>query len=251
MEQLGKFGSVTLPFRRNIKEMAKNGGDPVGITISIPSPETVEYAALAGYDYVSVDLECTPVDPELLCNMIRAADSAGIGFVVTVTNKSMITALLDFGVSGIKFPHVKTAEQAADLVGRTHYVPFGGVRGFCGEGRAKRYGKMTMRDYSAESEKELMVTVIIEDAEGVENYREILKTPNIDYVEVGLDNIAQQTGHTGNPEHPDCLKIRDEIYAYADTLGIKNPENGAPHDIAEDAELLLSALLLRVKEEKK
>ena len=247
MQDYGHYGMLNRPCRRNLKEMVDQGITPIGMALAIPSAFMVDIAAVAGFDYVWVDLEHNVFNPETVTNIIRAADAAGMPTMARIAQMDLILPLLDFGMVGFTVPHVRNAQQAREIVDAVKYAPIGN-RGFSTSARAMRFGAMPFKDYMEEIRKEVTVTVIIEDNDGIKNVEEILDVPGIDYLGMGPGDISQALGHIGDVNHPDCIKVRDKLTATADKRGIKHYYSGAPINIAEDKVILLSALTNVVQE---
>ena len=247
MEEIGKYGRIDVRCHKNIKAMAAAGQDVLGIYIGIPSPYMAEMAALAGFDYIMIDMEHNVYNPELVCHMVRAADACGIAVAARIAQRSLMLPVLDFGMIGMKVPHVHNAKQAKDLVNICKFAPLG-IRGFSGGARAQRYSLMQTTDYKKEADDEVFLMVMIEDREGIDNMDEILAVPGIDYVAIGPGDVSQALGLFGQINHPDVLSVIDKVQKTADKYGVKYPGNGAPLIIADDRGLVLNALTDRVKQ---
>ena len=230
---------------RNLKEMVAKGITPLGMGVALASPFMVDIAAAAGFDYIGLDLEHNAYNPETLQNIIRAADGAGMATVGRVNNMALIQPLLDFGMVGFTVPHVRSAQQAREIVDAVKFAPVG-RRGFCTGGRAMWFGALPFEEYMHQVEDEVTVTVMIEDKEGIENYLEILDVPGIDYVAAGSGDISQALGLTGQTKHPDVLAVRRKILDAALERGIKSGATGAPVCVAEDKSVLLEAVTAKL-----
>lgn len=240
MDNNGYYGQIEKRHHKNLKEMVNRGIIPVGVGISLPCPAIAEFAALAGYDFVSLDLEHGLYNLETVCNIIRTADSCGLATTARVADKDLILPLLDFGLVGVAVPHVRSAAQARELVERTKYKPVG-RRGFNSSGRAHSYGKKPFVDCAAEAADEITLAVQIEDLEGLENVDEILAVPGIDYLQLGPGDLSADLGYPGNDKHPVVLAALKKILKTADKYGVKYFGNGAPISIVEDKSFLIRA----------
>jgi 4-hydroxy-2-oxoheptanedioate aldolase len=246
MEEIGKYGRIDVRCHKNIKAMAAAGQDALGIYIGIPTPYMVEMAALAGFDYVMLDMEHNVYNPETICHMIRAADACGIAVAARIAQPSLMLPVLDFGMIGMKVPHVHSAKQAKELVNICKFAPLG-IRGYSGGSRAQRYSRMSTVDYKKEADDEVFLMVMIEDREGIDHVEEILAVPGIDYVAIGPGDVSQALGHFSQTDHPEVKAVIDKVQKTADKYGIKYPGGGAPLIIADDRGLVLDALSDRVK----
>jgi len=119
-----------------LKHALAEGKTVFGLLNSIPLPLMVEMVGYAGYDFVILDMEHVCVNPETLENMVRAAECAGITPLVRVPGAApeAILRALDCGAQGIVVPHLRNAEEAAQVVAASRYHPLG-KRGISG-GRA-------------------------------------------------------------------------------------------------------------------
>lgn len=235
--------------RRSIKRLVSEGIVPLGIYMSIPSPSIAEYAALAGFDYVMIDAEHHLFNLETIAHITRACDAYGIATTIRTSQKDAITAMLDFGVTGFRIPHVHSAEEVKELVTLIKYAPVGS-RGFCSGGRAECYGTIEFNKYYKRAKEENFLMVMIEDEEGIKNMDEILAVPGLDYVAVGPGDISQSLGHISETKHPEVLQMIDKIYKTADKYGVLYPENGAPVNVIDDKSIILSAMIKIHNEER-
>ena len=231
---------------KNLKKMVAEGNTPLGIGIALASPFMVDLAHAAGFDFISLDLEHNAYNPETLQNIIRTADAAGMPTVGRIKDMALLQSLLDFGMVGFTFPHVRTAAQAREIVDAVKFPPYG-RRGFCTGGRAMWFGRQPFAEYMQQANDEVTVTVMIEDREGIENYREILAVPGIDYIAAGRGDISIALGVPGQTDHPEVVRIREMILAEALTRGIRSGSSGAPLCIGEDKGILLEGMIAKLE----
>lgn len=242
METYGRLGDTKKRWRRNIYQMLKNGEKPVGLAMGLPCPGIAEIAAMAGYDFVWIDMEHNLFNPETVQNIVRVCDCTGMAAMARVTDYSQITALLDFGIVSFTFPHVRSARQAKEIVEAVRYAPVG-RRGFTGGGRAQRYGMMDMDKYMKEYEEEAFISIIIEDIEGIENYKEIFAVEGIDAASVGPGDLSEALGCPGETDNPLVVEWADKIMKYAHAHGIVDD----PVIISEDKSVLRDAFVERLQ----
>ena len=214
METVRKYGAIDGLHRNSLKQMTEAGKVSYGMVVNIASPVMIELAALAGCDFVRIDMEHNLFDVNMLQHMIRTADSCGISVFIRLDQYDLIAPLVDFGIAGFMFPHVRSAEQAKMLVDKVKYAPVG-RRGFCDAGRAHRYGLMPFSKYLDEAEKDIFLQVQIEDKEGIEHMEEIIATPGIDYICSGRGDIAQSLGLLGQGNHEKVTAVEDRLLQVA------------------------------------
>jgi 2,4-dihydroxyhept-2-ene-1,7-dioic acid aldolase len=94
--------------------LARPGGPALGTWVKLPATESVELLALAGFDFVVIDLEHAPLDLETTYRLVGTAAHLGMAPIVRVPalDGGIAQRVLDAGAEGIMLPHVDTVEQA-------------------------------------------------------------------------------------------------------------------------------------------
>ena len=190
--------------RPNKLKRALAAREPVfGLINSVPAPLLVEMLGYAGYDFVIIDLEHSCASLETVEHALRAAECSGTTSLVRVPgpDPANILRVLDAGAQGIVIPHVSSAEDVRAAVSASRYHPLGS-RGISG-GRTTGFGTLSLSDYFALANEEILVAVMIEDRAGVDAIDAILAVPGIDLVIEGAVDLSQSFGVPGKPLHPD------------------------------------------------
>ncbi|MEH6433765.1 HpcH/HpaI aldolase family protein [Massilia sp. DD77] len=184
--------------RPNLLKRKLGGGDQAfGLFCSIPTPASVELAAMAGFDFVIVDTEHTLINPETLENMLRTAEALGITPLVRIGDGSgadpkEILRALDGGAQGIVAPCVESADAMRRIVAACKYHPQG-MRSL-NAGRPGAFGRDRLADYVLRANEEIMVVPMIESLAGVRNIEAILAVPGVDLVLEGAADLSQSCG---------------------------------------------------------
>jgi hypothetical protein len=99
--------------------------------IELPSISSMATLALAGFDFVVLDMEHSAIDCSTLEPLILAAQGAGLPALVRTwgDDDGLIGKVLDMGAHGVMIPHVESAERAAAIVKQARFPPQG-ERGF-------------------------------------------------------------------------------------------------------------------------
>jgi 2-keto-3-deoxy-L-rhamnonate aldolase RhmA len=186
----------------------------VGFTVQMCSPEIVEAAGYAGYDFVWVDAEHGTLDLSSLVSMFRAAEAAEIATIVRVPdlNASFIARVLDAGANGIIGPHVRSKTDVEALVRATKYAPAGN-RGACPSTRATGHSAASWAEFARHADRDTIVWALIEDADGVENIDEIVTVSGLDAILFGPFDLSQSLGHCGAIDAPEVLKLQSRVRA--------------------------------------
>lgn len=199
---------MTLSFRHRLKE----GRPLMGALLQIPLPEVAEIYATAGYDWLFIDLEHSPMETRQALDILVAVDTR-VPCVVRVpwNDEAHIKKALDIGATGIIVPLVNNAEDARLAVGRCKYPPQG-VRSV-GITRAQRFD-LDFDDYMRRANDEVAVIVQIEHVEAAQNIDAILDVPGIDGVFVGPFDLSGSMDKPGKINDPEVQQaIRDIIRA--------------------------------------
>jgi 2-keto-3-deoxy-L-rhamnonate aldolase RhmA len=205
-------------FENKLKKNLKAGLVQYGVFVTSPCPEVVEVLALAGMDFVIIDQEHTALGIETTVNMMRSAEIYGITPIVRIQdhNPKTIGRYLDLGAQGIQVPMVNSAEEAEGIVKAMKYYPEG-MRGMSG-GRGTRWG--CIENYRNVNNRESMVVIMCESAEGVENIEKIVRIPGIDCVFIGAYDLSQSLGVPGEVTHPRVEEAMSGVLAACGNAGV-------------------------------
>lgn len=158
--------------------------------IECPVPATLNALALAGFDFVVVDMEHSSVDFSTLAPLITAGQSVGLAVLVRPwgSEVGLIGKLLDMGANGIMAPRVESPDRARAIVEQARFAPLGN-RGF---------SPLTKYDSLSEPLRALddstYVVVQIEGRQAMEKIGEIASIQGIDAVFVGPYDLALSLG---------------------------------------------------------
>ncbi len=194
-----------------IKEKLRAGEAVVGAFCNLPSPAAAEMLGIAGFDYIIIDAEHSPVDLDTCEHMVRACDASGMAAMVRVALNlpQNILRYLDTGVAGVQIPMVNSREEAELVVTATKYPPMG-RRGLAAN-RATRYGtNIDLAEYVREANEETLVCVQVETTEALARTEEIASVDLVDLVFLGPTDLSSAMGYPGQPTHPQVLAAIEE-----------------------------------------
>ncbi|TQS43046.1 HpcH/HpaI aldolase family protein [Cryptosporangium phraense] len=202
----------------------------LGTWVKIPAMEVVELAALAGFDFVVIDLEHSPISVETASRLIGTGRHTGVAPIVRVPQvDGLVARLLDAGAAGIMVPHVDTVAQARAAVDAVRFPPLG-ARGVGSTSRAGAWGAMSRDDYLRQ---DVVLIAQIESAEGVRNAEKIAATEGVDALLVGAADLAVSEGRD------DIDDLIAEVVAAAGAAG--KPVGNAGGATAEAARAAFAA----------
>lgn len=178
-----------------LKDALRHPKPLIGTLVTTASPEVAEVLALAGFDWLFIDLEhgsLSILDAQRLVQAI-AGRCFTLVRVPEATDEN-IERVLDTGCDGIIAPHVNSAEEAGRIVRLVKYPPDG--ERSVGLARAHGYG-LGFVDYIASANARTVVAVQIEHKDAVANVDEIVKVHGIDALFVGPYDLSGSVGLLG------------------------------------------------------
>ncbi|HVK07229.1 MAG TPA: aldolase/citrate lyase family protein [Gemmataceae bacterium] len=189
----------------------------VGPIVTLASPEVSELFALAGFDWVWLDLEHAPLSLAAVRQHLQAvAGRAGTVVRVPWNDEVHIKQVLDLGCDGVIVPQVKTADEARRAVAAAKYPP-AGVRSV-GISRAHQYG-LAHREYVQTANDRVTVMLQIEHVDALPHVADILAVPGVDAIVVGPYDLSASLGRPGQFAHPDVAAAIGEMAAACTARG--------------------------------
>lgn len=205
--------------KRRFGELKTAGRSFIGTGIMIPAAELVEIAGYANFDFVVIDEEHTQFESETAINLVRAAEAAGIIPIIRVpeANEVYLKKALDTGVSAVVVPNISDRETAEQAVYFSRFSPLGG-RGACPCTRANQFGKGDT-SYYAQANRDVAIIALIEGAEGMKNFDEIIDVPGLDAIYIGPVDLSVSMGLQGDVYHPRVVAAMEDLITRAKSKG--------------------------------
>ena len=191
--------------RLKLKSKFANRESTFGGWISYREPAIAETFAMAGFDFIAIDMEHTTISIDDANRIITSIQSMGgvcIPRQVSHNNDHM-KPLLEAGADGIMIPMVDTVDQGNALLRNLKFPPLG--RRSFGVNRAHGYGFDFERYITTWNDTGLFV-IQIESIEAVENIDELVRIPGVDAVMIGPYDISGSLNVPGDTNHP---KVRE------------------------------------------
>ena len=178
----------------------------------ISDPMCVEVMALAGFEWLVVDIEHTSLNLQTTENLIRTIQANDMKALVRVSKNEevIIKKVLDMGADGIVVPMVSSKQDALQAVNYAKYPPQG-KRGV-GLYRASGYGTK-FKEYKKWLNDELVIIAQIEHIDAVDNMDEILLVDGIDGTLIGPYDLSGSMGYPGEFERDDVKNAIQKILA--------------------------------------
>lgn len=170
---------------------------PLGTWIKLPTLESIELVAGAGFDFVVIDLEHAPLDMSTVFALIGIAKTSGLSPIVRIpaTDIGLVQRVLDSGADGLMFPHVDSADEARRAVRAMRFPPLG-VRGVGNTSRAGLWGALDRDEYLRFGNEDVLCIAQIESAAAALVAGEIASVDGVDAILIGAADLAVSEGKT-------------------------------------------------------
>ncbi|RMC36222.1 HpcH/HpaI aldolase family protein [Paracoccus alkanivorans] len=175
-----------------------------GIWSMLNSTNVIEGLGWAGFDWLVIDAEHSPVSLHDAMAHLRALSATPTIPVVRLpwNDNVLIKHYLDIGAQTIMLPLVQNAKEAQAAVSAMRYPP-GGMRGFAAMHRASRYGHLPR--YVERAEETLFAIVQVETVEALERLDEIASVDGVDAVFFGPGDLSASMGLLGKPDQAEVF----------------------------------------------
>ena len=210
--------SQEIPIFNTVKQKLEAGERVVGVTVATPDPDIYCAVANAGFDFVWIEMQHSPLTFSEAARMIWACrDAPAVPFVrVPGPFEGDIQKAADMGALGIIVPMVDSVQEIRDAVTYAHYPPLG-KRSQGGGQYRNLYGS----EYRAAANENIMVVAMIEQPAGVEIVEEVVAVEGVDVVFVASSDLGSFTGlPQGNREYEALVsRVRDTTRGAGLALG--------------------------------
>jgi 2-keto-3-deoxy-L-rhamnonate aldolase RhmA len=179
-----------------VKQKMREGKPVFAATLTVGNTDVAVALARAGFDFLWVEMEHSPITLESLRNVVLATRGLPAQLFARVPVNELWTAkrVLDAGASGVIFPFTSTPELAKQAAAACHYPP-GGRRG--SGAILATVGWPDADRYHDSCDENVTVIAIIEEAEAVARIDEIAATPGIDALFLGTSDLSFSMGLRG------------------------------------------------------
>jgi 4-hydroxy-2-oxoheptanedioate aldolase len=191
------------------KRKLKSGGAVLAIQLNFVHAGLAEYLGRIGYDIIIADAEHGRLDHRDVEELARACDLTGATPMVRhPLDATVMERYLGIGVRGFQVPRIRSLGEARAVVDAIKFPPEGN-RGL-GNFRAMDFGKSlgNWPDFIARSNANTLITVMVEDSDGLAALPEIVKIPEIDAIMIGAVDLSS---HFGVPGQTRDAKVVDAI----------------------------------------
>ncbi|HEY0534161.1 MAG TPA: aldolase/citrate lyase family protein [Actinoplanes sp.] len=203
----------------NIRDRLSAGETLFGTFLGLGSSLAAEACAVAGFDWLLVDLEHGGGDERALLHQQLAAEARRVPMLARVESAERIRTgrLLDAGVAGIMFPRLESVEDVEAAVRHLRYPPEGD-RGVATYNRVYDFG---LRPEGLVTANDGIVGVVqVESRRAVDVAAGIAAVPGVDVLFVGPRDLSTDLGCPGRFDHRDFVAALDQVLVAAKDAGI-------------------------------
>jgi len=203
-------------YKNLVKEKLLKGEKVVGTFFELGSTSVVECIGLAGYDYLIVDNEHGPYNPQTSLEYFRVANLYNTAPFARVADKSRadVLKLLDTGAVGLIIPNINTVEEVKKVIEYGKYMPIGnrGVANAAGTGYwYEDYASHGLESYFDYVNEQVMILPQCETIGCLEKIDEILALDGVDGIYVGPFDLSAAMGIPGQLDKAEFKEAINKI----------------------------------------
>ena len=215
------------PWVNPVTRALRTGRVCIGVlSVTFPGPALAQIAGQAGFSFLYFDMEhsgLTMSDVDPICTAAKLAGTVPIAGPSGIAD-FLISRTLDNGAMGVIAPHVSTRAETELVVNACRYAPVG-TRGLITVGTHTGFEHPDAPSWIEAQNRELLVAVKVESAQGIENIEGIASVPGLDAILVGPGDLSATMGIPGEMDHPDLEQAIERTLAACRQNGIA----GGPH----------------------
>lgn len=187
--------------RASLKAKLRGRERVFGAWISYREPAIAETFAMAGFDFVAIDMEHTTISTDEANRIITSCHAEGVACLPRPVshNNDYIKPLLEAGADGMIIQMVNTPIEVETLIGLQKFPPLGN-RSY-GVNRAHGYG-FDFDEYITSWNESSSFIIQVESITAVENIDALIAYDEVDAVMVGPYDISGSLGIPGQTDHP-------------------------------------------------
>ncbi|HEY0455890.1 MAG TPA: aldolase/citrate lyase family protein [Verrucomicrobiae bacterium] len=205
-----------------VRSKLKEGKTSIGTWLTLPDTTAAQMMARTGFDWLTVELEHTPVTFETASTSFGIIAASGVVPLARVpwNTGENIKRVLDTGAYGIVVPMVNSRAEAEAVVEAARYAPIG-KRSIGGQLHATNF-ETDPATYYARANDEILVVIMAEHIEAIEAADDILSVPGIDAVFIGPNDLHNSMGKppSFDSEHKEFVDAVAHILKTARKNGI-------------------------------
>lgn len=216
------------------------------------SPELIPLLAQMPVDFVVIDTEHHPQNPETVYDLIVAGRRCGVTPLVRPPGHQYeyLCRPLDWGARGLMVPRVDTPEQVEGIVRCVQYPPQG-LRGASLLQAALDFAPPPAagEELLATLNDELFLICMVESQECLDNLEQMAQVPGLDAMIIGPFDLTTNLGISGQMDHPRLAaaikRVADVCRSHGIAAGI---HTSSEKGVAQAAEAGMNCLMFSMPE---
>lgn len=200
-----------------LRDAFRSGEIAYGAWLTIPSSVSAESVAVAGFDYVCIDMQHGLIGYPDVVPMLQALTTGTTTATVRVPQNQpgFIGKALDAGAMAVIVPMVNSVEECEAAVAAARYAPVG----------SRSYGPTRVAavegsDYYERANTDVSVIPMIETVEAIAAMEGILAVAGVDAIYVGPADLAVSLGHPPITREPEFLDTLDRVVDACNRHGV-------------------------------
>ena len=216
----------------------------LGTWVKIPSFETVELLAHAGFDFVVIDMEHAALALDRVYELIFATQRLGMAALVRLPDQlgTPVQPLLDAGADGLLVPRVTSTQVATAIAARMVFAP-AGERGLGLTSRAGRWGLIPMPDYLKRGDEQCLRMIQLEDWVTLQAATQFAALEHVNGLFVGLGDLFLSSGKAANSPEVQAL-VGTVLKATKDAGILSGIAAGAPAEARQYLDMGYSLVMV-------
>jgi 2-dehydro-3-deoxyglucarate aldolase/4-hydroxy-2-oxoheptanedioate aldolase len=166
----------------------------------------------AGFDFIFVENEHTLLMGPALADFVQCARDNQLPTIIKTggITRSEVTRLLDAGVSGTQLPWTESRADVEAMLDLMRFHPRGCRPGAPCFGNADYLRPADDAKWLSDADSGVLFVAHIETRRGLENAREIISTPGLEAVYVGIYDLSISLGCPRQYDHP---RLREAVFS--------------------------------------
>jgi len=206
-----------------VKRALKEGKVVLGTLVDfVRTPAIATVMKSLGFSFIFIDSEHSGFSMETITDITQMARAVDLVPIVRVPTQHYdpIYRYLDAGAMGLLIPRIEEREQVERIVRETKYYPLGerGMSPLNAHSDFIRW-KNVMAD-TARLNEETMLVLLIESKRAVDNLEDMLQVKGVDVAHVGVFDLSQTLGRTGDIHHPEVEACIEHVIKVCNKMGV-------------------------------
>ncbi|MDQ0316864.1 HpcH/HpaI aldolase family protein [Amorphus orientalis] len=187
-----------------------------------PHPRVVKILAVAGFDFVLIEMEHTDFSMQTVGTLAMYARECGLAPIVRPAGTLKphdLTRPLDAGAQGLLLPSIDDASQLEAIIKQVKYYPIGN-RPMNLKGPHTDYFVAPPAEVIAHLNQETLTVAMVETRKSIDNLEDILKVEGLDAIMIGPDDLSQDLGVPGDLQAKVLHEAYDEVFGLCKKHGV-------------------------------